>query len=100
MASKVPFDAGEIKRCICPSCPVQIMSACVVGKESAMDAAGPGGELKPEDVPRLYCSTGVASCKDIDVEKKCICDSCPVWKDFGLSDGKPAYHFCRDGTPK
>ena len=55
---------------------------------------------KPQDVPRLYCSSGKASCKDLELKQMCICGSCPVWHKFKLSGAKPTLHFCRDGSAK
>ena len=55
---------------------------------------------KPENMPGPYCANGVASCKDLDYGKTCVCNSCQVFKDFNLNKGKPLSYFCRDGKPK
>ncbi len=93
--SKVPFASGSVKECICNMCPVQIRSACSREKEkSSKKLPMP----KPQDVSRLYCSSGKAACKDLELNQMCICGSCPVWHRFKLAAAKPTLHFCRDGA--
>jgi hypothetical protein len=99
---KVPFSTENISRCRCPGCPVQTSSQCVnekLGKLSeVMKSAGkvPGSQ----DVPGVYCSTGVAACKDLDPSKSCICGTCAVWQHYNLVSGKPASYFCKNGMAK
>jgi len=93
-ASKVPFASENVKGCICMQCPVQVKSLCAREKEKSAKSIG---FPNPQDVPRLYCSSGKAACKDIDTKQMCICGACPVWHKFKLAGAKPTLHFCRDG---
>ncbi len=52
---------------------------------------------KIEDMPGPYCANGVASCKDLNFSKACICASCQVFRDFNLIKTKPTSYFCKDG---
>ena len=98
---KVPFSMENIKRCRCPGCPVQTGSQCVSEKLGKLDdvvkAASSGKAKTAGDVPGVYCSTGVATCKDIDPKQPCICGTCAVWQQYNLVKGKPAGYFCRSG---
>ena len=94
---KVPFDQKGVKDCICTQCPVQVRSACAKEKEkSSKGIPSP----RPHGVPRLYCSSGKASCSDLDLKQMCICGACPVWNKHKLAGAKPTLHFCRDGAAK
>jgi len=53
-----------------------------------------------EDVPGMYCATGIAACKDIDTTQMCTCGNCPLWTEYDLPGGKPMGYFCRDGEAK
>jgi len=55
---------------------------------------------KPEDFPGPYCANGVATCKDFDFTKTCICSSCQIFSKYNLAKTKPSLYFCRDGKPK
>lgn len=93
--SKVLFASESVKECICMQCPVQAKSLCAREKsKAAKNLPAP----KPQDVPKLYCSSGKATCKDIDTRQMCICGACPVWHKFKLSGAKPSMYFCRDGS--
>lgn len=99
---KVPYNQENAMMCSCTRCPVQAASSCAVEKVKAMEemmAKGmPEGIMPPPaDLPGLYCSTGVATCKDLDFTKMCICAGCPVWDKCGLTDGEPKGIFCRAG---
>ena len=52
---------------------------------------------KAEDMPGPYCANGVASCKDLDFTKMCICTQCQIYKDYNLPKAKPTMYFCKDG---
>ncbi len=101
---EVHFTSDTITKCICPQCPVQGISACVKDKmgklPGIMKSAGKNKVPKSQDVPGVYCSTGVAACKDIDFKQMCICGGCAVWQENNLIKGKPAYYFCRDGRAR
>ncbi|HLB71502.1 MAG: hypothetical protein OIN88_09195 [Candidatus Methanoperedens sp.] len=50
--------------------------------------------------PEVYCSTGIAVCKDIDTRQMCICGGCAVWQDYDLISREPAYYFCKNGRAR
>ncbi|MDP3065159.1 MAG: DUF2769 domain-containing protein, partial [Methanobacteriaceae archaeon] len=89
----------NIKKCICTKCAVQIESQCVKDKQKIMllmtqqDLDSPM-RIDEGRVPGLYCSTGKASCHDIDTRKVCKCGECPVWDEFKLETQR---YFCREG---
>lgn len=114
---RVPLNNDVMMKCICGTCPVQAESACSrpklekmmkmragmssmeegeMGGMSMSVAQGPMGEMKPnpEDMAGVYCSIGVAACKDLDANKACICRQCQVYKDFNLAKARPVEHFC------
>jgi hypothetical protein len=101
-AEKVPYTQENAILCICTKCPTQAESICAGTKvremEEMMAKGMPEGMMPPPaDLPGLYCSTGAATCKDLDLTKMCICTGCPVWDKCNLSDGQPMGYFCRDG---
>lgn len=101
-AEKVPYTQENAIMCICTKCPIQAESTCAGTKVRAMEAmmekGMPQGMMPPpSDVPGLYCSTGVATCKDLDTTKMCVCTVCPVWDKYKLEAGTPMGYFCRDG---
>ena len=100
MAAKISFNPANVMKCTCPKCPVQGKSKCVKGKMGGIKEALKKNPLRREEVPELYCSTGTASCKDIDPKQKCICMSCPIWAEYKLAGAKPVEYFCRDGAAK
>ncbi len=55
---------------------------------------------KPEEFPGPYCAIGVATCKDFDFTKVCMCSSCQIFNKYNLAKAKPSLYFCRDGKPK
>ena len=54
--------------------------------------------LDGEGIPGLYCSTGVATCKDLDFSQVCICGGCPVFGKYDLGGSQPMSYYCRDGA--
>jgi hypothetical protein len=98
----IDFSMENIKKCLCIKCAVQIESQCVRDKEKIMllitqqDLDSPM-RMDEERVPGLYCSTGKASCKDIDPKKVCKCNECPIWNGYKLETQR---YFCRDGSAK
>lgn len=97
-ATKVPFTTAEVGSCLCPKCPVQAASACVKDKASSVQSALKKKHLQRADIPGLYCSTGTATCGDLDPSKSCICGICPVFNRYRLANGKPEGYYCRDGN--
>lgn len=97
----VPYARSNIEKCMCSQCPVQADSKCAQEK---LQSSGkemenmPGGEVPdPEDVPGIYCSTGKATCQDLNFDRQCICGTCEVWKEYGLEKINPNNHFCQHG---
>ncbi len=99
---KVPFTAENITKCMCPRCPVQTGSRCVNEKLGKLDEVleSACGAPEPQDVPGVYCSTGAATCKDLNPSQMCICGSCAVWHQYNLVSGRPVYYFCKDGRAR
>jgi len=98
---EVPYERENINRCRCPQCPVQADSKCVKDKlessKKEMEELPEGEVPNPEDVPGIYCSTGEATCQDLNSERQCICNTCDVWKEFFLEEGTPSQYFCKNG---
>lgn len=99
-SAKVPFTAAGVAQCMCPTCPVQSASACIRGKVSGIQSALKKSPLDGEDIPGLYCSTGTATCRDVDPDKNCICGVCAVFLQYDLGTGTPPGYFCRDGNAR
>ena len=101
---RVPFTLENIKECICSKCPVQNTSQCVRKKsektKEIMRNIESGSLPRPEDIPWLYCATGVATCKDIDTSQMCICGDCPIWEKYNLANGELLGYYCRDGKAR
>ncbi len=98
MMAKVPFTMENIKKCICTKCPVQANSKCAKDKMMAMGKMD--GSPMPAAVPGMYCSTGKATCTDLDWSKMCMCMACPMWETYSLGKGMPMGYYCRDGMAK
>lgn len=96
--SKVSMTIDNIKKCACPKCPVQANSKCVKGKLGGLKEAMMKNPLQKEDIPGVYCSTGTATCKDLDPKQMCMCPSCLIWSEYKLASGQPKGYFCRDGA--
>ncbi len=97
VGAKVPFTRPNAKKCICWQCPVQEHSACIKANAEKMGEVMSTKFFEPEIVPGLYCSSGVASCKDIKTDRSCICGGCPVYGNYDLGMGQPIDHYCANG---
>jgi len=99
--SKVPYTIENIKRCMCPKCPVQANSKCAMDKLGnlvrELETAREGEVPEPQDVPGVYCSTGKATCQDLNPNQQCICNTCAVWNEYHLGEGAPSMYFCQNG---
>lgn len=51
-------------------------------------------DMEPSDMAGPYCTIGVASCRDLNPIKTCICPTCQVYVDYDLMHAKPVEHFC------
>lgn len=97
---KVPFTRQNAKKCVCWECPVQTDSQCIKENSKKMGEVMSTKFFEPEIVPGLYCSSGVGSCKDLDLARSCICGSCEVYHNYRLGSGQPLDHFCKNGNAK
>ncbi len=97
----VPYVRSNIEKCMCSLCPVQADSKCAQDKlqnsKKEMENISSEGVPNPKDVPGIYCSTGKATCQDLDFDRQCICGTCEVWKGYGLEGANPNNHFCQHG---
>ena len=114
--NKVQFSPESIIKCRCAVCPVQFRSICAgpkrMTRNKILEAVSP--EMfqsltkeqvalilpKVDDMPGPYCANGVASCKDLNFSKMCLCNDCQLFKDFNLMTGKPTSYFCKYGKAK
>ncbi len=97
---KVPFTRSNAKNCICWKCPVQADSVCIKTNADKMGEVMSTKFFTPDIVPGLYCSSGIASCKDIDTSRSCICGDCKVYDSYNLAAGHPTDHYCGNGMAK
>jgi hypothetical protein len=97
---KVPFTMANAGKCICGRCPVQANSQCVKEKLGKISEVMTPEKFVPEAVPGLYCSSGMASCQDLDTSQNCICPGCPVFSEYSLDRGQPTDHYCKNGQAK
>lgn len=100
MAEKVPFNTTTVGQCLCPECPVQAKSNCVANLKKTLQESLARNPLQKEDIPGVYCSTGRATCTDLDPGQKCLCWDCPVFAQYKLTGAQPAGYYCRDGAPR
>ena len=94
---RVPFTRENINMCLCAECPVQTHSECVKDKMKSITGALKVQPLQAKDIPHLYCTTGKATCTDLDMLKKCKCPSCSVFEKYSLKTAAPIAYHCRDG---
>lgn len=97
---KVPFTTATVGKCMCPKCPVQTKSKCVSGKLATIQDALKMSPLKKEDIPGVYCSTGTATCRDLNPKQSCICGSCANFSDYKLAGFKPVGYYCKGGAAR
>jgi len=92
----VPFTTHNAARCLCYGCPVQRESACASSKHAAIaDVLAGAGDLPPApDVPGMYCSSGLATCDDLDFSGMCQCMGCAVYAENSLDSWK----YCERGS--
>ncbi len=98
--AKVPFTRANAYSCICWDCPVQASSQCVKENTAKTGNVMTTQFFEPQTVPALYCSSGVASCKDIDTKLDCLCPGCAVFIEYNLDQGQPVEYYCRDGKAR
>lgn len=100
---KIDLSVKNIKRCLCPGCPVQKESECAEGKRRIMleiaYSSESGMYFERDRLPGMYCTTGEALCKDLDYNKICKCKECPVWAEYELEKESVVKYYCRNGKP-
>ena len=98
---EVQYNISNIERCMCPQCPVQADSTCARGKienlKDEMKNLEKDEVLEPYKVPGVYCSSGSATCTDLDPNRDCICQTCPVWVENCLEHANTIKYFCDNG---
>ena len=99
--TRVPYTILNIIRCRCTLCPVQTDSECAQEKyirlKNELESSGGVEALDPQKVPGIYCSTGTATCRDLNSKGQCICYTCPVWEVYELDKSTPMIYFCKKG---
>lgn len=100
ITQRVPLSLDNVTKCMCPQCPVQSGSRCSSNKMMNIKAALAKNPLQKEDIPGVYCSTGVPACTDLNPKKACICGSCDVFKNYKLNNSLPNEYYCRDGMSR
>ena len=97
----VQFTVSNIQRCRCPQCPVQAGSSCAQEKignlKNEMSNLPESRAPEPQKVPGAYCSSGEATCTDLDPNGQCMCKTCEVWVEYCLERGTPMMYFCNNG---
>lgn len=90
--SKVAYTKENVEKCWCGSCPVQVKSTCA---KDLYEESKKSKEMPPPDrLPGLYCSTGTATCTDLDLVNLCNCPACLVWSENRLTSN----HYCKLGS--
>jgi len=86
---------------MCPKCPVEIGSKCAKDQLSKITQNVCGAKpLDREEVPAVYCATGMAACTDLEAAKDCVCVSCEIYATYKLSGRSPSSHYCKDGMAR
>ncbi len=98
--ARVPFNRADAPKCICLDCPVQLDSACVKDQAQKMGAVATTRNFVPDQIPLLYCASGIAACPDILGDRSCICGACEVYAGYHLGNQPPLDHFCVQGPAK
>ncbi len=100
VSTRVPFTSATVTKCMCPKCPVQGKSSCVSDKLATIKDALKKSPLEREDIPGVYCSTGTATCDDLNPKMSCICGSCANFSNYKLAQCTPVGYYCRDGNAR
>jgi hypothetical protein len=79
---------------------VQTSSSCVSSKIIRLKDALNQQPLRREDIPGVYCATGMATCPDLKIEHDCMCGKCVIFPEYKLFNFQPMGHYCKDGSPK
>jgi hypothetical protein len=96
----IPLVHVNVGKCLYLRCPVQLSSACVSHKITELKEALNKQPLRPEDIPGVYCATGIAASTDIKVEQDCVCGKCVIFPEYRLFNYEPMCHYCISGSAK
>ena len=100
---KIDFNRKNIEKCLCTGCPVQKENSCIKDQIEEMEEISKdididtGVMIGPDEVPKLYCSTGKTKCKDLETHEECQCPQCEVWKENDLEVRDAFAYFCVNG---
>jgi hypothetical protein len=72
------------------------VSSKIIGLKDALNQQ----PLQREDIPGVYCATGMAICADLKMEQDCMCGKCVIFPEYKLFNFQPMGHYCKDGSPK
>ena len=61
----IPFVHVNVDKCLYLRCPVQLSSTCVSHKITGLKEALNKQPSRRENIPGVYCATGIATCTDI-----------------------------------
>ena len=95
---EIEFNKKNFHTCLCPNCPVESKSNCAQIKLNPLKGSKDIAMPNFKGVPGLYCTTGKATCTDLDPDKTCQCPKCDIWKEHSLGKGKPGTYFCQNGN--
>lgn len=93
----IQFNLTNLRRCICPTCPVQLGSDCIQEtSESSVKLVKEENLPQPTEAAALYCASAVGkvSCMDFAVREMCQCPSCEVWIEGSLCQ----QYYCVKGS--
>jgi len=66
--------------------------------KNEMKSLGINEAPDPQKVPGVYCSSGTATCSDLDPKRDCICQTCSVWEEHCLEHADTMMYFCNNGS--
>ncbi|MFZ5998285.1 MAG: DUF2769 domain-containing protein [Nitrospirota bacterium] len=96
--SKVPFTVDNVVKCQCPKCPVQGNSQCAKKLILNIQNTLKKESIQPQEIPGLYCSSGISLCGDLNYRNACICGTCSIFnEEYDLAAYGPAGFFCKGG---
>jgi hypothetical protein len=100
---EIDFNVENMEKCLCADCPVQSKSSCVNDQLKITEEIGhsvdidSGFIIDPENIPKVYCSTGTTNCKDLIFHEECQCFKCDLWKEYDLEVRESPAYFCKNG---
>lgn len=95
--SNIELNIENIQKCACLECPIQTESKCAQNKiENIQEMRKIEKNIvpKPENIPGMYCITGITTCNDFKIKETCNCSNCNIFKE-NLDIENSIGHFCR-----